>query len=92
MTKGGERNGSGIKVMPLPGSTSGKLVVFSFSDRPKERETFGYNFSFDVVTNGIPVGKLIGTEQDQEILSSVVKVPLSMGAGFYGKVKQKWHR
>jgi hypothetical protein len=82
VNKGGERNGSGIKVFELPGSTSGKLVLFSYSDRPYLEDTFGYNFSFDIVSAGVPVGELIGTEQDQEILSSVVKIPLSMGAGF----------
>jgi hypothetical protein len=82
VTKGGERNGAAVKAFELDGDYAGKLALFSYTDRPNQTNAFGYNFSCDVVTSGIPVGKLLGTEDQQEVLSSVVRVPSSNGGGF----------
>jgi hypothetical protein len=80
--KGGELNGCGIRITELEGINAGKLALFSYTDRPYVSDAFGYNFSFDILNEGTPVGKLIGSETDQEVLSTVLKVPFLSGGGF----------
>lgn len=82
VTKGGEQHGSAIKAFEYPGDPSEKIVLFSYSDRPKETAQFIYNFSYDIVTQGIPVGKQLGSASKNEILANVVEVPEEMGQGF----------
>jgi hypothetical protein len=83
VTKGGEQNGCGIKAFELKGMNAGKLVLFSYTDRPFLSNEFRYNFSFDIINAGTPVGKLIGSDNDDEFLSSAIEVtnPLN-GEGY----------
>lgn len=82
VTKGGEQNGCGVRVFEMNGSNAGKLVLFSYTDRPKVENAFGYNFSFDILNSGVPVGNLIGSETDQEVLATAIRTANLNGAGF----------
>jgi hypothetical protein len=84
VTKGGEQDGCGIRAFQIEEDriNAGKIVLFSYTDRPFLTDGFGYNFSFDVLNSGTPVGKLIGLESEQELLSTVVKVPFLHGGGY----------
>ncbi len=82
VSKGGELNGAGVRVFELPNDPAGKMVLFSYTDRPFHSSAFGFNFSYDIIFSGVPVGSLVGTEEDREILASVIRTPLHMGEGF----------
>jgi hypothetical protein len=82
VNKGGELNGCGIKAFELEGINEGKLALFSYTDRPFTADAFGFNFSFDIISAATPVGKLVGTEADQEFLAAALKVPFLNGGGF----------
>jgi hypothetical protein len=82
VNKGGERDGCGIRVFEMTGPNAGKLALFSYTDRPFETDDFGFNYSFDILNAGIPVGKLVGDEAKQEVLSAVIEVPEANGPGF----------
>jgi len=82
VSKGGELNGSGVRIYELPNDPAGKMVLFSYTDRPFLSNAFGFNFSYDIIFSGVPVGNLVGTEEDREVLASVVKTPLHLGEGF----------
>ncbi len=82
VSKGGEQNGAGVRVFELPNDPSGKMVLFSYTDRPFLSSTFGFNFSYDIIFSGVPVGNLVGSEDEREILASVVRTPANLGEGF----------
>lgn len=82
VTKGGEQNGCGIRLFELKGMNAGKLVLFSYTDRPYHENTFGYNFSYDILNSGVPVGKLIGSEADQEFLATAIRTDFLNGSGY----------
>lgn len=82
VSKGGEMNGSGVKVFELPNSAVSQLVLFSYTDRPFRSNTFGFNFSYDIIASGVPIGNLVGSEEDTEVLSAVIQTPLILGEGF----------
>jgi hypothetical protein len=81
VSKGGERNGSGVKIFEL-GSGNPQLVLFSYTDRPYLTGTFNYNFSYDLLINGVPVGSIVGDETQEETLADVIKTPFVVGEGF----------
>lgn len=82
VSKGGEMNGSGVKVFEMPNSSENEFVLFSYTDRPFRTNTFGYNFSYDIISSGVPIGELIGSEEDREVLATVIETPLILGEGF----------
>lgn len=82
VSKGGEMNGSGVKVFEMENSPADQFVLFSYTDRPFRTDVFGFNFSYDIISSGVPIGNLIGSEEDREVLSSVIRTPLILGEGF----------
>lgn len=82
VSKGGEMNGSGVRVFEMPDSPDNQFVLFSYTDRPFRTNAFGYNFSYDIISSGVPIGQLIGSEEDREVLATVIKTPLILGEGF----------
>ena len=82
VSKGGEMNGSGVKVFEMENSPADQWVLFSYTDRPFRTDAFGFNFSYDIISSGVPIGNLIGSEEDREVLSAVIRTPLILGEGF----------
>ncbi len=81
VSKGGELNGAGVRVFELNAGAN-ELVLFSYTDRPFRTSSFGYNFSYDIISSGVPIGNLIGSEEEREILSDVIRTPLTLGEGY----------
>lgn len=82
VTKGGEQDGCAIRAFQLEGVNAGKLALFSYTDRPFKSDQFGYNFSFDILNEGVPVGRLVGSDTEEEFLASVTKASPMNGSGF----------
>jgi hypothetical protein len=82
VTKGGELNGSGVRVFQLPAASLNKYVLFGYSDRPYNSGNFTFKYTYDILASGVPIGKVIGSETEENILSTTIETPLAPGAGF----------
>ena len=81
VTKGGELNGSAIKVFETKNPVA-PFVMFGYSDRPYLTNDFRYNFTYDLIASGIPIGSPVGSEEEFEKLASVVTTPAPVGEGY----------
>jgi len=82
VTKGGELNGSGIRVFELPDGSRSKYVLFGYSDRPYNSDKFTLKYTYDILASGVPVGKVVGADSEENILSMAIETPSAPGAGF----------
>jgi len=82
VTKGGELNGSAIKVFETVNNPMAPFVMFGYSDRPYLTNDFKFNFTYDLITSGVPIGSPVGSEEELEQLSSVIATPAAVGEGY----------
>ena len=81
VTKGGELNGSAIKVFETKNPAT-PFVMFGYSDRPYLTNDFRYNFTYDLIASGVPIGSPVGSEDEIEELASVITTPPTVGEGY----------
>jgi hypothetical protein len=82
VTKGGEQNGAGVKIFEMPVGSKGNYSIFGYSDRPYDESEFRFKYTYDFIIGGIPVGKVIGSNTEENFLNSAIETPNSPGAGY----------
>lgn len=82
VTKGGEQNGTGVKIFSSPAGTVDEFALFGYSDRPYDTDEFRFRYTYDVIVGGVPVGKMIGTNSEQNFLAAAIETPQAPGAGY----------